>query len=126
MIVLNIIKFAIGLFVFIFVFENTLVPLLHHLPRAIRLTIRGELRPAAILAVGWTALSAILVFAVVLLVVAHFYPGMWRDAWLNASSTFALVAVITWKFLYRGGRAETKLDFAKRIQPFMVRDGKDG
>jgi hypothetical protein len=119
-IALNILKFVIGFLVFIILFENILVPLVHDLPLAILQSIRRQLLPKSIWAIGWTAFSAILVLAVVLLVVAHFYPGMWDDIWINASSNYALVAVITWKFLFRKGRAETRRDFARRIERFKV------
>ena len=119
MLILNIILFIVGFFVFLIVNANIIVPILYSLPRAIYLFGKKQVRGRAVS----VQLIAPIIWVSIFVLLGFIYPPAAKFVIYNpylAAANWVSIMAILFKFFTTKGRAEMSSDFNDNIKKYRI------
>jgi len=119
---LSVILFIVGFIVGLFLYSQIIFPILYFFPKSLILTIRGELKPIAILR---CFLSPIIYFAIFFLI-GFFFPSIINNEYvlspaLALGSNLSIVALLYNGFLTKKGRQDLDDDYREMMDKYKKR-----
>ncbi len=119
---LSVILFIVGFIIGLFLYSQIIFPILYFFPKSLILTIRGELKPIAILR---CFLPPIIYFTIFFLI-GFFFPSVINNEYvlspaLAIGSNLSIVALLYNGFLTKKGRQDLDDDYWKMMEKYKKR-----